>query len=372
MKKALIFPQFQKSGGTRTYFKNLIIFYVSIHYEIAVAIDRNYCDREIMEFLSKNNIRVVILENNVCTGIFSRFPSSMVYDLVTGIPVILRERPDLILISVGTFGKFFGLMLLHSLKTVYILHTYPECIRSDPFYRLLLSLCLSRNKNILTVSQFSRMRIITCWRLTGKREYIRYIYNFSELEPCHVPAGDNGTRDVKRILTLGHVVDYKNPDVWYSVAVKTLEKYQGHAEFVWAGDGNLLELYREKARTDNIPQIRFLGLQDDIAGLYDTSDIYFQPSRLESHGIAVLDAMLMALPCVVSDAGGLPESVIHGKTGYVIHPDNTDEMVSRILDLLEHDDLRSSLGKAGKERYEKTFTYRRWMQDMKALTEKLV
>ena len=35
-----------------------------------------------------------------------------------------------------------------------------------------------------------------------------------------------------------------------------------------------------------------------------------------SHGIAVVDAMLMALPCVVSNAGGLPESVVNGKTGY--------------------------------------------------------
>lgn len=368
MKKALIFPQFGKSGGTRTYLKNLINFYLLNDYQIVLAIDEDYCDNEILEFLSKFNIKIVFLLKNIQTGIFSRFPSSVFYDLIVGTPIILKEKPDIVLISVGTTGKFVGLMLL-PLKLIYILHTYPTCIRPNLFYRLLFSISLNNNKRILTVSKFSKTQIIKRWLADKKQEYVEFIYNFSNLENHPQVPKDTGKKIVKKILTLGHVVEYKNPDIWYAVAVKTIEKCHGNVEFLWAGEGELLDFYREKVKMDNIPQIKFLGFEENVVELYNQCDIYFQPSQKESHGIAVVDAMLMARPCVVSNVGGLPESVIEGKTGYVVDPVNVDEMVSRLIHLMENEDLRVSMGKAGKEYYENTFSYKWWVQEMKRLNE---
>jgi glycosyltransferase involved in cell wall biosynthesis len=74
---------------------------------------------------------------------------------------------------------------------------------------------------------------------------------------------------------------------------------------------------------------------------------------------------------MVSNAGGLPESVVDGKTGYVVDPDNIDEMVSKLLNLLENENLRVCMGKAGKEYYENTFSYKRWIQEMKTLNKNL-
>ena len=371
MQKVLLFPDFDKFGGTRTYFKNLIDYYRSDDCQIVTAIDKDYCDQDILEFLTKNNIKILFLSRKYKTGIFSHFPLGIMEDLFLGIPIIVKERPNLVLISTGSVGKFLGLMLLFPLKLIYILHSYPMCIRPNLFYRLLLLFSLNENKRILTVSKFSKNQIVKCWLAEKKQKYVDYIYNFSNLENYTYIPKITGKNDVKKILTLGHVVGYKNPDIWYSVAVKTIEKYSGELEFLWAGDGDLLDTYREKVKKDNMPQIKFLGFQKNVAELYNQSAIYFQPSRLESHGIAVVDAMLLAVPCIVSSAGGLPESVIDGKTGYVVDPDNIDEMVFKLLNLLENENLRVSMGKAGKEYYEKTFSYKRWIQEMKRLNEKV-
>jgi glycosyltransferase involved in cell wall biosynthesis len=236
---------------------------------------------------------------------------------------------------------------------------------------MLLLACLNKNKMILTVSKFSKNQITKCWLSEKRQQFVHFIYNFSNLERNSPSPTNPGNINVKKILTLGHVRWYKNPDVWYSVAKKTIEKYHGDVEFFWAGEGALLDIYRNKVKKENISRIKFLGFQKNVAGLYDQSSIYFQPSLKESHGIAVVDAMMMGLPCVVSNAGGLPESVVDGETGYVIDPNDTDSMVEKLLALLENEDLRITMGKAGKEYYLNNFSHKTWIQEMLTLNENL-
>jgi glycosyltransferase involved in cell wall biosynthesis len=374
MKKVLLFPDFDKFGGTRTYLKNLIDYYRSDGYQIVTVIEKEYCDQDILEFLTKNDIKIIVTSIKYRAGIFSRYYLSIIADLILGVPIIVKERPDIVLISTGTPGKFLGLMLLFPLKLIYILHSYPTCTRPAiicrmRFYRMLLLASLNDNKRILTVSKFSKNQITKCWLSEKRQKFVHFIYNFSNLENNSHSPTNTGNNDVKKILTLGHVRGYKNPDIWFSVAQKTIEKYHGDVEFLWAGEGELLDEYRDKVKKDNISHIKFLGFQKNVAELYKQSTIYFQPSQLESHGIAVIDAMIMGLPCIVSNAGGLPESVIDGQTGYTVDPNDTDAMVEKILNLLENENLRRIMGKAGKENYLNTFSHKKWIQEMNAFHE---
>jgi glycosyltransferase involved in cell wall biosynthesis len=376
MKKVLIFPDFDPFGGTRTYFKNLIDFYHSYDCQIVAAIEKEYCDQDIQEFLTKNEVKIQLISIKYRKGIFLQFFLSIVIDLFLGVPIIVQEKPDLIVISTGKAGKLLGLMLF-PIKVIYVSHSYPVCDRPriiyrNPFYRMLLLIILNNQKRILTVSKFSESLIKKCWLVGEKRQgFVHFIYNFSILENNSCSQTNTGKSDVKKILTLAHVRWYKNPDIWYSVALKTIEKYHGNVEFLWAGDGNLLDTYLNKVKKDNIPQIKYLGFQKNVAELYHQSTIYFQPSLAESQGIAVVDAMMMGIPCIVSNAGGLPESVVNGETGYIVDPLDIDTMVEKILELLDNENLRKSMGDAGKEYYLNNFSHRRWIQEMKTFHEKL-
>ena len=366
MKKVLIFADFDKFGGTRTFLKNLIGYYRLTDYQIVTAIEKGSCDQDILDFLTKNRIKFVFLSEKYREGIFSRFHIlEIISDLILGIPIIVRERPEIVVISTAYPGKFLGLMLLFPLKLIYILHSYPTCIST--INRILLLTSLNAKKRILTVSKFSRNQISEYWLAGKKQKFVYYIYNFSNLESHNLLNKENN--DVKKVLTLGHVRWYKNPDVWYSVALKTIEKYPGNVEFLWAGEGDLLDFYRNTIQDENNPKIKFLGFQRDIVELYTQSDIYFQPSLRESHGIAVVDAMMLGIPCVVSNSGGLPESVINEETGYVVEPNDVDAMVEKILNLLENENLRKSMGEAGREHCLKNFSHKRWIKEMKSFHE---
>jgi glycosyltransferase involved in cell wall biosynthesis len=371
MKKVLIFPSFDNFGGTRTYFKNLIEFYRSNDFQITTAIERESCDQDILEFLTRNDVKLLLLSKKYRAGICSRYFVRAFIDLILGVPIILKERPDIVLISTGNARKYLGLMILFPIKIIYILHSYPICVKPAIFKQRLLLAILNDNKRILTVSKFSKNQITKCWLGEKKQKFVHVIYNFSMLESNLWDPILPEKSDVKKILTLGHVRWYKNPDIWYSVALKTIEKYHGDLEFLWVGEGNLLDKYRERAEKDNISQIKFLGFQKNVAGLYNQSSIYFQPSLMESHGIAVVDAMIMGLPCIVSNAGGLPESVVNGETGYITDPNDVETMVEKILNLLEDENLRENMGNAGKEYYIKKFSHKRWIQEMKTLHEEL-
>jgi N-acetyl-alpha-D-glucosaminyl L-malate synthase BshA len=93
------------------------------------------------------------------------------------------------------------------------------------------------------------------------------------------------------------------------------------------GDGperhNLEEMCR---RIGLCHEIRFLGKQDAVEELLAVSDLFIMPSESESFGLAALEAMACEVPVISSNAGGLPEVNIHGKTGYMSDVGNVEEM----------------------------------------------
>jgi glycosyltransferase involved in cell wall biosynthesis len=63
------------------------------------------------------------------------------------------------------------------------------------------------------------------------------------------------------------------------------------------------------------------------------------PSEKESFGLAALEAMACEVPVVSSDAGGIPELNIHGKTGFISRIGDIQDMVQNALFILKDENL---------------------------------
>ena len=94
-----------------------------------------------------------------------------------------------------------------------------------------------------------------------------------------------------------------------------------------------------------------------IAGLYQEADLFVLPSRLETWGDVLLEAMAYRLPCVGVADEGMPEIIVDGVTGFVTPPEDADSLAEALARLLSDDQLRHQMGCAARQRVEQVFTW---------------
>jgi glycosyltransferase involved in cell wall biosynthesis len=104
---------------------------------------------------------------------------------------------------------------------------------------------------------------------------------------------------------------------------------------------------------------------DEMPQLYEQSDIVIYPSTYaEPLGIAPLEAAAAGRPVVVTNLGGLPETVIDGKTGFVVPPNDVDALTSSVRTLLTDPDRALQFGLNGRDRVRENFTLDAYTHEM--------
>jgi len=121
---------------------------------------------------------------------------------------------------------------------------------------------------------------------------------------------------------------------------------------VIAGDGpERFDLERRAAELNEI-RVTFEGAvgQDRVRALYADADIFCLPSFAEGLPVVLMEAMAMGLPVITTRIMAIPELVIDRVCGLVLPPGRIDMLTAALLELIENEDLRHSLGTAGRER----------------------
>jgi glycosyltransferase involved in cell wall biosynthesis len=107
---------------------------------------------------------------------------------------------------------------------------------------------------------------------------------------------------------------------------------------------NQVRNYIEK---NGMQHIQFLDQvqSSDLPAIYQGSRGFIYPSSYEGFGIPVLEALNSGIPVITSAGGCLEETA--GKGGILIHPENRDEMIHAIKQVLEDSALRDRLIREG-------------------------
>lgn len=95
-------------------------------------------------------------------------------------------------------------------------------------------------------------------------------------------------------------------------------------------------LCRELGLCDDM---RFVGKQEQIEEILAISDLFLLTSDYESFGLAALEAMAAGVPVISTNAGGLPEINIDGKTGYLGNVGDIKTMSERAIQLLSDENI---------------------------------
>ncbi len=173
-----------------------------------------------------------------------------------------------------------------------------------------------------------------------------------------------------RIGTAARLVEVKGLDT----LVEALALLRGNldVELHIAGTGPKRKTLAAAAAQAGVADaVRFLGWRNDISDVMQRWDIYVQPSFAEGFGLAVLDAMAAGLPVVAGNAGGLPEVVVEGETGFLVEPGDPEALAGRIRELIDDPGLARRMGDAGRARVARHFTPEREAAAISAAYDKL-
>lgn len=103
------------------------------------------------------------------------------------------------------------------------------------------------------------------------------------------------------------------------------------------------------------PRVHFLGMRSDVPDLMRSIDVLLMPSRHEGMGQVTAEAMAARVPVIGANAGGIPEVVVDGETGFVVEGDDPAAWLAAIERLAESAELRKRMGEAGRLRAEREF-----------------
>jgi len=248
------------------------------------------------------------------------------------------------------------LLLPRQLGVVTTLHgTDITVVGIEPAYFRITQFSIQSSDRITAVSRFLRDRTEASFGITRP---IEVIYNFVDprvfapsrrtslrLAPptSRVLMHASNFRPVKNIPTVVHV---------FAEVRKQLA-----AKLVMIGDGPEKPGAEQLCRELGLERdVLFLGNQEVMEELLPLADVFLLPSSSESFGLVALEAMSAEVPVVAANAGGLPEVVEHGVTGFLHDPTHVAGHVAAALRLLTDEPLRRAMGRRGRQRARERFS----------------
>ncbi len=162
-------------------------------------------------------------------------------------------------------------------------------------------------------------------------------------------------KDKFLVFCVGQFIDRKGRWIFLEAARKLLDVNQDIA-FVWISNSKPTEKDLEKANSYGLGKnFRFLSSDQignehiDLFKLLRLADVFALPSYLEGLPISIIEAMALGIPTVSTNINAIPEAIKHLETGWLIEPDNSEELKIAIQKLKDDPQLRDTLGRQGSE-----------------------
>ena len=178
-----------------------------------------------------------------------------------------------------------------------------------------------------------------------------------------------GLRHKKVIVSVGRLVHRKGQDFLIE-SMPLILKSVPEAHVLMVGQGpyrqHLEALVKKHGLTDNVTFIGRIHYAD-LPRYICAGDIFAMPSRsrfagleVEGLGIVYLEASSCGLPVIAGKSGGAPDAVLEGETGFIVDGTDCAQIARRVSELLVNDDLRQSMGNAGREWIIKEWRWQIW------------
>ncbi|MDQ3980023.1 MAG: glycosyltransferase family 4 protein, partial [Actinomycetota bacterium] len=184
-----------------------------------------------------------------------------------------------------------------------------------------------------------------------------------------------------QVLFVGRLEPRKGIDVLLAAVPRVVAKLPGVTFTIVGEDAQVpgedrtqVERFTATAPPEVASRVRFTGRIDDeeLHRLYAECDVLVCPSRFESFGLTLLEAMMFSKPVIAVNAGGMQYIVEDGASGRLVPPDDAPALAAAIEELAGDPEMRRRMGKRARELYEQRFSQERMVQGAVAFYRRLL
>ena len=208
-------------------------------------------------------------------------------------------------------------------------------VGSHPFYRPAVTFSINHSDRVTAVSKSLKDDTLNLFDIKKK---IDVIPNFIDIEaiaskdkPCKrsllAEKDEKIITHISNFRPLKRIIDVI--DIFKGINLKISSK------LMMVGEGpekrKALRYVSDNKLND---KVLFLGNSSEIDKILCYSDLFLLPSEKESFGLSALEAMAHGVPIISSNAGGIPEVNLNGKTGFISNIGDTKSMINNAISLL--------------------------------------
>lgn len=212
-------------------------------------------------------------------------------------------------------------------------------VGKEEIYKPVVTFSINHSSGVTAVSDYLRKATLENFPV---QKHIEVIPNFVDLKRFK-RAAKNGFRSLltpqgqKLLIHVSNFRRVKRVQDVYDVFVRLRERMP--VRLLLVGDGPDRSPIERAAREQGLAEeVIFLGKQEVIEQILPVADLFLIPSEYESFGLAALEAMACGLPVLSTNAGGLPEVIDHGKSGYMANVGDVETMAELAFQILHNED----------------------------------
>lgn len=344
-------------GGAHVHVRDLATRFQSLGHEVAVVVGGSgfYID-----ILRNNSLQVYALPYLV------RSPN-MFKDLISFFSlfrIVRNFKPDIISshsAKAGILARSIGLFC--SSHVIFTAHGWSFAdgipLQKRRFYLLIEKFFAYFADRIICVCQ-SDIDLALRYKVASS-DHLRLIYNGMPDLPSGIIASDNSMMDPNQVNILCTArFESQKDHASLLIALQKLRHLNWHLFLVGDGSGRF-SVENLVADLSLSPKVSFLGRLSslEIVKWCSQSDVFVLPSFWEGFPRSILEAMRSSLPVVSTNVGGVSESVIHNKNGFLVPPSDIDSWVRYLGILLCDPELRLKFGRSGRVMFQENFTFDR-------------
>ena len=273
-----------------------------------------------------------------------------------------KLKPDIIHVHAPNFFSS-NAIITAKLKAIPIVATVhrAEIDKVGGVVSRLRKIALSRINNIVAVSNYTKTLAINAGI---SEEMVTVIYN-----SCNETIFSHNDKDMARqklqlpidkkiILYVGNLVKEKGVDTLIESCKIINQRIQDFLVLIIGNGEDRGKLESLVASYGLGNHIRFLNWQEQtkLPDYYNAADIFTLPSLTEGHSVALLEAMASGLPVVASMVGGNKETVEDGYNGFLFESGRPEILASRLLTMLEDNNLRRQMSQRSSQIYIEKFS----------------